>query len=662
MRKSLFITLISLLIFSLSQCQNEEEVEKDTILAQVNATGWLNHADSVGYIGMDICQSCHADVHKTFIKTGMGQSFAAATKEKSIAKINGDSILYDSYKDFYYRPFWEKDSLYLQEYRLNGRDTVHNLVQKIDYVIGSGQHTNSHLYAHQAYLFQSPFTWYAQKERLDFPPGFENGSNTRFDRPIGLECMSCHNAMPIDFVKGSTNKFAKIDQGINCERCHGPGEAHYKKIMAGNITDTAVEADRSIVNPKRLSAQLQFEICQRCHLQGNAVLQKDKSFFDFKPGMKLEEVAAVFLPRYEGGEDDFIMASHADRFKLSKCFINNEKTFTCTSCHNPHFSVKETNLQNFNSTCQSCHAGEPNFACTADGEDLMAKDYNCVTCHMPASSSIDIPHVTVHDHYIRKPKDLYQKLEAASKKPAGKFIGLEAVNVKKPDNRTKALAYLQQYERFTPQNYYLDSAEYFISLTESALPDKAFLWSYYYFLKKDLAGLITFVEGQGRQKVLENLSKESYANKDAWTAYRIGEAYDAAKNWIQAEIFYQRAVDLAKDELDFHNKLALCWLKQGKVGRAEKGFLNLLSKYNRHREALNNLGYLYLRQGNLEQAEFYLEKVLKFYPDYELAWLNRANFAMQRENVTLLRRSLEEVIRINPGNRQAKELLNTQFN
>ena len=231
-----------------------------------------------------------------------------------------------------------------------------------------------------------------------------------------------------------------------------------------------------------------------------------------------------------------------------------------------------------------------------------------------------------------------------------------------PDNSTKALAYLQQYERFTPQEYYLDSAEYFISLAQSDLPEEAYLWSYFYFLKNDLSGLITFVEGQGLRNVLENLVHESYENKDAWTSYRIGQAYDAAQNWTQAEVFYQRAVELAEHELDFQNKLALNWFKQGKIGQAEKGFLKLLAAYNRHREGLNNLGYLYLRQGNLMQAEVYLKRVVNFYPDYELAWLNRANFAIQKEDAILLKKALEEVIRINPQNQQAQELLNTRFN
>jgi hypothetical protein len=41
--------------------------------------------------------------------------------------------------------------------------------------------------------------------------------------------------------------------------------------------------------------------------------------------------------------------------------------------------------------------------------------------------------------------------------------------------------------------------------------------------------------------------------------------------------------------------------------------------------------------------------------------LNRANFAMQREDAALLKISLLEVVRINPQNKQAQELLNTRF-
>ena len=62
-----------------------------------------------------------------------------------------------------------------------------------------------------------------------------------------------------------------------------------------------------------MSIELQNEICSRCHIQGNSVLQYDKSFYDFRPGMYLNEVMDIYFPRYENAEDEFIMASHVDR-------------------------------------------------------------------------------------------------------------------------------------------------------------------------------------------------------------------------------------------------------------------------------------------------------------------------------------------------------------
>ena len=169
--------------------------------------------------------------------------------------------------------------------------------------------------------------------------------------------MSCHNAYP-DFVLGSENKFKTIPNGIDCERCHGPGSIHVQQKQMGQLVDTAKQIDYSIVNPAKLPIDLQFDVCQRCHLQGNAVLKEGKSFFDFKPGMKLSAIFTVFMPKYENGEKDFIMASHADRLKQSQCFIKSNK-LTCITCHNPHVSVKATQPEVFNAACKNCHTPLP---------------------------------------------------------------------------------------------------------------------------------------------------------------------------------------------------------------------------------------------------------------------------------------------------------------
>ena len=65
--------------------------------------------------------------------------------------------------------------------------------------------------------------------------------------------------------------------------------------QASTPVDTSKTPDYTIVNPRRLSTELQNNVCQRCHLQGIAVLNDGKSFFDFHPGMKLSEVMNVFI-------------------------------------------------------------------------------------------------------------------------------------------------------------------------------------------------------------------------------------------------------------------------------------------------------------------------------------------------------------------------------
>src|SRR5687767_2190760 len=130
------------LLCLLSVCRNSETAKVES---------YLNLSDTVGYVGMQTCRSCHEDVYRTFIKTGMGQSFFFATKEKSAADFNGD-VVYDSVKNFYYRPFWKEDSLFVQEFRLEEKDTVYNRTEPISYIVGSGQHTNSHICNFKGYL------------------------------------------------------------------------------------------------------------------------------------------------------------------------------------------------------------------------------------------------------------------------------------------------------------------------------------------------------------------------------------------------------------------------------------------------------------------------------------------------------------------------------
>ncbi|MBI3518720.1 MAG: tetratricopeptide repeat protein [Bacteroidetes bacterium] len=675
------VLTIGVIVFS---CHTPEGNNAVAATTQQDTLLYLNHSDSAKYVGINTCKLCHQDIYNTFIKTGMGKSFDVASKTKSAGDYH-TSVIHDKIGDFYYKAYWLNDSLQFLEYRLKGKDTIYKRRETVNFIIGSGHHTNSHIQSVNGYLNQMPMTFYTQKKQWDLPPGFENGHNSRFMRKIGLECMSCHNNYP-EFVLGSENKFTSVPEGINCERCHGPGSIHVQERQTGSKIDTSKYIDYSIVNPAKLSIDAQFDICQRCHLQGNTILKEGKSFYDFKPGMKLSDFMTVFLPKYKHADDEFIMASHADRLKQSQCFIKSiekatgasrasaaeklkpyKDAMTCITCHNPHVSVRETNPNVFNDACNNCHYKETGktkgkegtkdnltfgseLVCSKPG---ITRASNCVSCHMPKSGSIDIPHVTVHDHFIRKP------MTKKDKEGIKEFIGLYAINEKNPNAITKAQAYLNQYEKFENNAFYLDSAAFYLKdQTDAELKTNFKLLVQLYFIKNDFTKISRYADRLTDTYLLNNrLIKKSYSNDDAWASYRIGESFYNTGNMQRAINYYKNAVNLAPYVLDFRNKYGAALAANNLLPNAEKEFTVILKENPKHVSALTNLGYVKLRMGNTNEAETLYFKALGLDPDYEPLLLNIAGLYAYKKDFKQAEVYLMRLLKRNPNNLQAKQAL-----
>lgn len=631
--------------------------------------------DTVKYVGAHTCMLCHQEIYNSFMHTGMGESFDMASKTKSSAKFGPHVVIHDTAKDFYYHPFWKNDSLYVLEFRLKGKDTIYKREQQINYIIGSGQHTNSHIYNVNGYLYQAPITFYTQESKWDLAPGFSDGFNSRFSREVGLECMNCHNSYP-KFVKGSDNKYDSIPNGIACERCHGAGELHVQAVQLGHKVDTTKAIDYTIVNPAKLSIDLQIDVCQRCHLQGNAVLKPGKSFYDFRPGMKLSDIEDVFMPKYEGMEDEYIMASHIARLKMSKCFLQslgkgeNSKTLkpykdglTCITCHNPHLDVRSVTDSSFNTICQNCHSEKSNNFCQAiikrreylkHAETTEKLETNCVKCHMPKGNTIDIPHVLTTDHYIRIP------VKKEDKEKVKKFITLYDVNNPNPSQYTIGRAFIQQFSSFeSDRPLLLDSAKHYFpdnSITDikknfSSLVDIS-------FYKTDHQKLLYYVSTVAPQYLLDSvLIHSDYSNTDAWTAYRIGEAYYQINDFSKASTFYKRATELAPFILDFQNKLGVTLAALNKNDEAEKVCDYILKQNPEYVSALTNKGFLELKKGNADIAKQCYDKALSYNPDDRQALMNTAGWYVFEKQYAKTEEYLEKVLEKYPGDEQAKDLL-----
>lgn len=659
-----YIIIFTVLLSAFGSCEqknasDQQAKKKDTLL-------YLNHSDSAKYVGMNACRQCHQAIYNTFIETGMGKSFDVASRKKSSGDFSSSSI-YDKIADLHYKAYWDHDSLFIKEFRLNKKDTTHVRTEQVNYIIGSGQHTNSHMQSINGYINQMPMTYYTQKKHWDLPPGFENGVNTRFSRKIGLECMSCHNGYP-DFVMGSENKFKSVPNGIDCERCHGPGSVHVAERSTGSRIDTSKYIDYSIVNPAKLSVDAQFDICQRCHLQGNAVLKEDKSFYDFKPGQKLSDFISVFLPKYKNADDEFIMASHADRLKQSACFIKSyekagkqnslkpyQGAMTCVTCHNPHVSVRNTNKNVFNDACMNCHGksadGSRQLALEAAHRQLPSASWsNCVSCHMPATGSTDIPHVSVHDHYIRKPisKKEQEKIKT--------FVGLFSVNEKNPDALTRSKAYIDQYDKFDQNAAYLDSA---LAILKTVRDPKKSIHQQIqiYFTKQNFQQILNLVAAFGEQKCDSLFVKRSYENKDAWAAYRIAEAFSNTGNSPAATKWFKKAVALSPYNLNFRNKLGSTLASANDLNAATEQFEFIMKENPKFVSSYSNLGYIKLMQGFPAEALRLYTIGKKLDPDNEALLLNLAGYYLFMKNKLTAKIYLEEIVKKYPNNQRAKMTL-----
>jgi tetratricopeptide (TPR) repeat protein len=591
------------------------------------------------YIGMAKCSTCHADKYNTYTQTGMEKSGGFAKKEKSAALFDeAHTHVYDKKNDLHYKPFWQGDSLRIMEYRLLNGDTTHKRIETVQYIIGSGQHTNSHIINSNGYLHQAPITFYTQKQKWDLAPGFEH-DNTRFDRKIETECITCHNGYP-EQVEGSINKYSSVKLGIDCERCHGPGSLHAEAMLAGKLIDTAKQPDYSIVHPGRLSIDQQNNLCMRCHLQGVSALNDGKSFFDFEPSLNLKDYWQVFLPEHTQG-NKMIMASHVERMQMSKCYTNS-KQMSCITCHNPHISVSATPARQFNSACINCHSTNKQTKCTEQQIARNKNSDNCYECHMSKNESVDIPHVSVHDHRIVKHIGAEQNKNAIDA-----FVQLKCYNNCNPSARSKARGYLEFYERYANNKALLDSAALFLDSDKQQIEIQNVDLIRLAFLQNNYSKVTTLAEKFSADKI-----------KEHWNAYRIGEAFSKLNNQQQAELYLSQACKLCKYNLDYQQKLATCYITQSKFDKAIE-VLQFINKENpKLGKAQVDLGFLAQRKGDWQSSIKFAQTALILEPDNVQNLINLSVAYYNTNQQQKIKPLLTHALHLQPQNAQVQAMLN----
>ncbi|MEO8762288.1 MAG: tetratricopeptide repeat protein, partial [Bacteroidia bacterium] len=265
----------------------------------------------------------------------------------------------------------------------------------------------------------------------------------------------------------------------------------------------------------------------------------------------------------------------------------------------------------------------------------------------------DIPHVTVHDHFIRKPITKKEKDKIKT------FLGLFAINDKNPDSLTKARGNINQYEKFDQQLHYLDTALKYLSVKDKKNISKNFdALVQLYFVKNDYVKVVSLANQLGKNELLNNrLTKKTYDNQHAWTCYRIAESYNYQANPNEALFFFNQANTLAPFVPEFKNKLATAYAAVGNNNLAHQYFNETLNENPKYVPAIANLGFLYLTEGNAIKAEQLYNQALALDPDNEDALMNMAGLYNFKGNKVGAKRTLQKILKKHPKNTKVEAIL-----
>ncbi|MBI3683986.1 MAG: tetratricopeptide repeat protein [Acidobacteria bacterium] len=638
-----------------------------------------------GYAEPETCAACHRNIWETYRQTGMGRSFYRPSAANTVE--NRNDTFYHKPSDSYFTMLRRNGKSYQRRHQIDSDGRQINVMEKqIDFIMGSGNHARAYLHrTARNTLVELPLGWYAEKGGYwAMNPGYDRPDHQGFRRKITYDCMFCHNGYP-KIPAGHDRPFAEpvyvdpLPEGIDCQRCHGPGRKHAQlaKTAGARLDDIR----RAIVNPSRLSAERREEVCIQCHLETtsfplpNSIQRYDRGPFAYRPGEPLSASWLFFDHAPNTGRDDkFEIVNAVYRLRRSKCFLESNGVLQCTSCHNPHDVPRGAEAtRHYDAACRRCHASGFDRAVAAGKHTRAA---GCADCHMPKRRTEDVVHSAATDHYIQRGKpegDLLaeraERHETGNNAYRGEVVlyypeklpltpennlYLALAQVVEKSNLSGGISRLAEaIERHAPER-----AEFYLGLAEAwrnsgqlakALP------LYREAVRRDPKFVF------GLQKLGSALRRSGELVEAADVLKRAAAvAANDASTWHELGLTY-RAQALDPDMPEPHSNLGIIWLAGGEQARAAAAFREAIRIQPDYVDAHNNLGNLLSGTGDFQQARYHFEIALRLRPEDAAT---RYNFAMalgRARHFDEAQQQLEASLRVDPELADAHQLLADLF-